>query len=166
MQWVFGLAVSEEVITEAIGELTVHCSTLGSVLLQSKVLGHEFHSAVYNGPAREYNSYSLVSARIIPEGSTMDETQSRLRQQHRLCKGEQSGANNGFLLAPKVDIGPLQATQSEVLARHVEQGFGQHPDAEIYRSQPGLGVILGARPGAALRWRRPCGRTLASSIGG
>jgi hypothetical protein len=27
----------------------------------------------------------------------------------------------------------------------VEQGFGQHPDAEIYRSQPGLGLILGAR---------------------
>jgi len=35
--------------------------------------------------------------------------------------------------------------QTEVLARHVEQGFGRHPDAEIYRSQPGLGVILGAR---------------------
>ena len=27
----------------------------------------------------------------------------------------------------------------------MEQGFGQHPDVEIYRSQPGLGVILGAR---------------------
>ena len=27
----------------------------------------------------------------------------------------------------------------------MEQGFGQHPDAEIYRSQPGLGMILGAR---------------------
>jgi hypothetical protein len=27
----------------------------------------------------------------------------------------------------------------------VEQGFGQHPDAEIYRSQPGLGTILGGR---------------------
>jgi len=25
------------------------------------------------------------------------------------------------------------------------QGFGRHPDAEIYTSQPGLGVILGAR---------------------
>jgi transposase len=37
------------------------------------------------------------------------------------------------------------AAQTEVLARQVEQGFGQHPDAEIYRSQPGLGVILGAR---------------------
>jgi hypothetical protein len=35
--------------------------------------------------------------------------------------------------------------QTEVLARQVEQGFGQHPDAEIYLSQPGLGVILGAR---------------------
>ena len=34
------------------------------------------------------------------------------------------------------------ATQTEVLAGQVEQGFGQHPDAEIYLSQPGLGVIL------------------------
>jgi transposase len=37
------------------------------------------------------------------------------------------------------------AAQTEVLAGQVEQGFGQHPDAEIYRSQPCLGVILGAR---------------------
>ena len=37
------------------------------------------------------------------------------------------------------------ATQTEVLAGQVEQGFGQHPDAEIYRSQPGLGLILSAR---------------------
>jgi transposase len=37
------------------------------------------------------------------------------------------------------------AEQTEVLAGQVEQGFGQHPDAEIYLSQPGLGVILGAR---------------------
>ena len=29
----------------------------------------------------------------------------------------------------------------EVVAEH----FGRHPDAEIYASQPGLGVILGAR---------------------
>ena len=37
------------------------------------------------------------------------------------------------------------AAQTEVLAGQVEQGFGQHPDVEIYRSQPGLGGILGAR---------------------
>jgi hypothetical protein len=36
-------------------------------------------------------------------------------------------------------------TQTEVLAGQVEQGFGRHPDVEIYRSQPGLGVILGDR---------------------
>jgi hypothetical protein len=35
--------------------------------------------------------------------------------------------------------------QTEVLAGQVEQGFGQHPDVEIYLSQPGLGTILGAR---------------------
>jgi hypothetical protein len=29
-----------------------------------------------------------------------------------------------------------------VLAGQVEQGFGRHPDVEIYRSQPGLGVRL------------------------
>jgi hypothetical protein len=39
----------------------------------------------------------------------------------------------------------VMVTQTEVLARQVEQGFGQHPDVEIYRSQPGLGTILGAR---------------------
>ena len=37
------------------------------------------------------------------------------------------------------------AAQTEVLAGQVEQGFGLHPDVEIYRSQPGLDVILGAR---------------------
>ena len=41
-------------------------------------------------------------------------------------------------------LGTLTA-QTEVLAGQVEQGFGRHPDAEIYRSQPGLGTILGAR---------------------
>jgi len=35
------------------------------------------------------------------------------------------------------DIAELEAV--------VGQGFGRHPDAEIYRSQPGLGQVLGAR---------------------
>ena len=35
--------------------------------------------------------------------------------------------------------------QVELLAEQVETSFGQHPDAEIYQSQPGLGPILGAR---------------------
>jgi transposase len=41
-------------------------------------------------------------------------------------------------------IGTLNA-QIEALAGQVEANFGGHPDAEIYRSQPGLGDVLGAR---------------------
>jgi transposase len=35
--------------------------------------------------------------------------------------------------------------QVKGLQGQVEENFGQHPDAEIYRSQPGMGAILGAR---------------------
>jgi transposase len=35
--------------------------------------------------------------------------------------------------------------QVRTLQGQVEDHFGQHPDAEIYRSQPGMGAILGAR---------------------
>jgi hypothetical protein len=36
-------------------------------------------------------------------------------------------------------------TQITALGKQVEAHFGRHPDAEIYRSQPGLGDLLGAR---------------------
>jgi transposase len=35
--------------------------------------------------------------------------------------------------------------QVKTMQGQVEEHFGQHPDAEIYRSQPGMGAILGAR---------------------
>jgi hypothetical protein len=35
--------------------------------------------------------------------------------------------------------------QVSILQEQVEADFGRHPDAEVYRSQPGLGAILGAR---------------------
>ena len=63
----------------------------------------------------------------------------------------QLGARPGVVPAYAASASALVAvltamvTQTEVLARQVEQGFGQHPDVEIYRSQPGLGMILGAR---------------------
>ena len=64
---------------------------------------------------------------------------------------EQLAARPGVIRAYTASASALlavltaMAAQTEVLAGQVEQGFGQHPDAEIYRSQPGLGVILGAR---------------------
>ena len=41
-------------------------------------------------------------------------------------------------------IGTLNA-QIETLEAQVGAYFGQHPNAEIYRSQPGLGAVLAAR---------------------
>ncbi len=35
--------------------------------------------------------------------------------------------------------------QVKTLQGQVEQHFGRHPDAEIYRSQPGMGAVTGAR---------------------
>ncbi|MGH3406992.1 MAG: IS110 family transposase, partial [Streptosporangiaceae bacterium] len=35
--------------------------------------------------------------------------------------------------------------QVKSLQGQVEENFGRHPDAEIYRSQPGIGAVLGAR---------------------
>jgi hypothetical protein len=35
--------------------------------------------------------------------------------------------------------------QVRILQEQVEADFGRHPDAEIYRSQPGMGAVLGAR---------------------
>lgn len=45
----------------------------------------------------------------------------------------------------QVAILTVLATQIAAMQGQVEAHFGQHPDAEIYRSQPGLGVLLGAR---------------------
>jgi transposase len=36
-------------------------------------------------------------------------------------------------------------TEIKTMEEQVEAHFGKHPDAEIYLSQPGLGVVLGAR---------------------
>jgi len=35
--------------------------------------------------------------------------------------------------------------QVKIMEEQVREHFGRHPDAEIYRSQPGMGAILGAR---------------------
>ena len=39
----------------------------------------------------------------------------------------------------------VMVEQTEILAGQVAQDFGQHPDAEVLLSQPGLGAVLAAR---------------------
>jgi transposase len=47
----------------------------------------------------------------------------------------------------RAQVAILTTLNAEIatLEEQVEAHFGQHPDAEIYLSQPGLGVVLGAR---------------------
>jgi transposase len=66
-------------------------------------------------------------------------------------RGEQLGRPPGITAAYAATVRSLIAVittlneQVKSLQGQVEEHFGQHPDAEIYRSQPGMGAILGAR---------------------
>jgi len=52
-----------------------------------------------------------------------------------------------YAAAVRAEVAVLSTLNSQitVMQEHVEAHFGQHPDADIYLSQPGLGAILGAR---------------------
>jgi hypothetical protein len=66
-------------------------------------------------------------------------------------RGEQLGQPPAVTAAYAATVRSLIAVitvlneQVKILQGQVEADFGRHPDAEIYRSQPGLGAILGAR---------------------
>jgi transposase len=66
-------------------------------------------------------------------------------------RGEQLGRPPGITAAYAATVRSLIAVittlneQVKSLQGQVEEHFGQHPDAEIYRSQPGMGAIPGAR---------------------
>jgi transposase IS116/IS110/IS902 family protein len=66
-------------------------------------------------------------------------------------RGAQLGQPPAITAAYAATVGSLTAVittlneQAKILQGQVEAHFGQHPDAEIYLSQPGLGPVLGAR---------------------
>jgi transposase len=51
----------------------------------------------------------------------------------------------GASVAASVAVISAMVTQTAVLAGELEAGFEKHPDAEVVRSLPGLGTVLGAR---------------------
>ena len=55
--------------------------------------------------------------------------------------------NMAYAATTRATVAILQTLNAEIqtLEKAVEAHFGQHPDAEVYLSQPGIGVILGAR---------------------
>ncbi len=75
----------------------------------------------------------------------------RARQIVAALRSEQLPVQAGLGMVYAANVSALVAVlstmvaQTSVLEEQVRLGFGQHPDAEIYLSQPGLGTILGAR---------------------
>jgi transposase len=76
--------------------------------------------------------------------TTAARIQTALRSPQLAARPDVVPAYTASVRALVAVIGEL-AAQVEVLRGEVEAGFGRHPDAEIYLSQPGLGPILGAR---------------------
>jgi transposase len=86
-----------------------------------------------------------------------------LRRARRRDAEAKAETIQGILRAPALrQPGPVERAYAVIATTHVQllqslagqipdleevvgEVFGRHPDAEIYRSQPGLGVILGAR---------------------
>lgn len=58
-----------------------------------------------------------------------------------------AAVSRAFAATTRAAVGQIEAInrQIEELEAELESSFEQHPDAEIYRSMPGLGVVLGAR---------------------
>lgn len=82
------------------------------------------------------------------------------RRRHRAARAQQIAAvlRSGQLTQPAVVAGAYAAsvraqaailavlhTQIDVLEQQVKAHFGEHPDVQLYLSQPGLGQLLGAR---------------------
>jgi len=80
--------------------------------------------------------------RNIPQKAVA--VQSALREQHL---GQPDVLVAAYAASTRALIAVLTVlnTQIKQLEGQVEAHFGQHPDVEIYRSQPGLGAVLGAR---------------------
>ena len=76
--------------------------------------------------------------------SRADEITSALQSEQLEARAGIEAAYSATTQALVAVIGELN---TQILARQkqVEESFGQHPDAEIYLSQPGLGPVLGAR---------------------
>jgi transposase len=70
--------------------------------------------------------------------------QQALRTQHL---GQADIVATAYAATVRALVAVLQTLNTEIrtLDGQVEAHFGQHPDAEVYLSQPGIGVILGAR---------------------
>lgn len=91
----------------------------------------------------------LVS--VLRKAGRQRNLQTRAEKIQSVLGGEHLGLSDTLADAYGVSVKSLVAVlttmvaQAATLEGEVERCFGQHPDAEILTSQPGLGVVLGAR---------------------
>ncbi|GAA3185852.1 IS110 family transposase [Blastococcus jejuensis] len=95
-------------------------------------------------------SLNKISATLRRAGRQRNLETTAQRIQAAL-RAPQLQAHPGVIGAYTASVKALVAVITELVAQidtlqgEVEAGFGRHPDAEIYLSQPGLGPVLGAR---------------------
>jgi transposase len=89
-------------------------------------------------------SAALTRARRRHVADKAPVIQAALRTEHL---GQPVGVTAAYAATVRAQVAILTTLQAQITAmtEQVDAYFGQHPDAEIYLSQPGLGTILGAR---------------------
>jgi transposase len=107
--------------------------------------------AVAPGPGKARKLSSVRVQALLRKAGRSRYLKSRADEIASALQSEQLEARAGIEAAYSVTTQALVAvigelnTQIQALQEQVEACFGQHPDAEIYLSQPGLGPVLGAR---------------------
>ncbi len=87
---------------------------------------------------------ALRRARRRGVAAKAEKIQAALRAEHLRQPPVVAGA---YAATVRAQVAILTVLNAEIVTMQgqVEAHFGQHPDAETYLSQPGLGVVLGAR---------------------
>jgi len=87
---------------------------------------------------------TLTRARRHHAAAKAEAIATALRAKHL---GQPPVVTSAYAATVRAQVAILTVLNAQIttMEEQVEAHFGQHPDAEIYLSQPGLGVVLGAR---------------------
>jgi transposase len=87
---------------------------------------------------------ALKRARRHGRAAKAEAIAAALRAEHL---GQPPLVTSAYAAAVRAHVAVLSALNAEIktMGKEIEAHFSKHPDAEVYLSQPGLGVVLGAR---------------------
>jgi len=87
---------------------------------------------------------ALKRARRHGRAAKAEAIAAALRAEHL---GQPPLVTSAYAASVRAHVAILSALNAEIktMGKEIEAHFSKHPDAEVYLSQPGLGVVLGAR---------------------